>query len=188
MIETPIKTALVLFLVFSLPQSVSASDYAADTEGGHAYIQFKISHLGLSRLAGRYSRFSGDFSYDENNPSAATIEVVIDTRSIDSNHAECDWHVRDEDFLNVAASPEARFFSRSFNGHGEGKAALVGDLTLRGVTRPVRIEVDHVGEGTDPWGGYRHGFSGKTRIVLADYALVRAADPDRMGEAHSALS
>ncbi|MEW8535768.1 MAG: YceI family protein [Candidatus Thiodiazotropha endolucinida] len=173
MIKIPIGPALVLFLVFGLSQSVSASDYGIDTEGGHAYIQFKISHLGFSWLTGRFNRFSGDFSYDENNPSAATVEVVIDTRSIDSNHAERDKHLRDEDFLNVAAYPEARFISRSFNEHGEGKATLVGDLTLRGVTRPVRIEVDHVGAGTDPWGGYRRGFSGRTRIVLVDFGITK---------------
>jgi polyisoprenoid-binding protein YceI len=141
----PIDSTRLLFLLIGLHQEVYASDYVIDTEGGHAYIQFKISHLGFSWLTGRFNRFSGEFSYDENNPSTARVVVAIDTGSIDSNHAERD----------------------------EGKATLVGDLTLRGVTRPIHIDVEHMGAGSDPWGGYRRGFSGKTPIVLADFGISK---------------
>jgi polyisoprenoid-binding protein YceI len=164
---------LMMGCVFGIPRSGIASDYVIDTEGGHAFIQFRISHLGYSWLVGRFNRFSGNFSYDEKKPEAASVSVLIDTASIDSNHAERDKHLRDEDFLDVAQYPQATFESRSFNPQPDGKAKLVGDLTLRGVTHSIVIDVEPVGSGPDPWGGYRMGFSGHTRLVLADYGITR---------------
>jgi polyisoprenoid-binding protein YceI len=152
--------------------STHASDYVIDTEGGHAFIQFRISHLGYSWLSGRFNHFSGSFSYDEKAPSAATVEVDIETASIDTNHAERDKHLRGEDYLDVARFPQARFVSTDYKESGEG-ALLTGELTLHGVTRPIEIEVKPVGAGMDPWGGYRRGFEGTTRIRLADFGITK---------------
>ncbi|MES9979085.1 MAG: YceI family protein [Candidatus Thiodiazotropha sp. 6PLUC5] len=167
----------VILLVFTVlifsTQNGLASSYEIDTKGGHAFIQFKISHLGYSWLVGRFNRFSGEFEYDSKNPSDSSITVVIETESIDSNHAERDKHLRDEDFLDVNRFPEARFVSRSFTEREDGSALLVGDLTLRGVTRSIEIEVDHVGSGSDPWGGYRRGFYGETKLILADFGITK---------------
>ncbi|MCU7923389.1 MAG: YceI family protein [Candidatus Thiodiazotropha sp. (ex Dulcina madagascariensis)] len=168
-----VPSALILYLSMCWCQIGLASDYLIDTEGGHAFIRFKISHLGYSWLAGRFNRFSGEFSYDEKDPSAARVEVVIDMASIDSNHAERDKHLRDDDFLAVESYPEARFVSTSFSELGGGKALLKGDLTLRGITRTLTIDVEHVGAGSDPWGGYRRGFAGETRLVLADFGITK---------------
>jgi polyisoprenoid-binding protein YceI len=164
---------LVLWLSSFYTHNGMASSYVIDTEGGHAYIQFRISHLGYSWLVGRFNRFSGAFSYDKKNPSESTISVVIETASIDSNHAERDKHLRDEDILNVRRFPEARFVSRSFTEREDGTALLKGDLTLRGITRSIDIEVEHVGAGSDPWGGYRRGFTGKAKLVLADFGITK---------------
>ncbi len=153
--------------------TLSASDYVIDTEGGHAFIQFRISHLGYSWLVGRFNRFSGEFSYDERAPEAASIEVDIATASIDTNHAERDKHLRDEDYLDVERFPQARFVSTGYQPAGEGKGRLTGQLTLRGVTRRIEIQVEHVGAGMDPWGGYRMGFEGTTRITLADFGITK---------------
>jgi polyisoprenoid-binding protein YceI len=166
----------IIMLVFCsvLPAGpATASDYVIDTEGGHAFIQFKISHLGYSWLIGRFNRFSGEFSYDEKNTASAHIEVLIDTASIDSNHAERDKHLRDEDYLDVERYPEARFVSTSYAEREDGTGLLLGDLTLRGVTRQIEVDVKHVGAGTDPWGGYRRGFEGSTRIKLADFGITK---------------
>lgn len=164
-----VTASLLVMALFTSP--VHAENYMIDIKGAHAFIQFKIKHLGYSWLLGRFNKFDGNFSYDEKNPSAAKITVNIDTSSIDSNHAERDKHLRGEDFLNVKKYPEARFISTSFEEKGNGKAILKGDLTLHGVTRPIVIDVEHIGHGKDPWGGYRRGFAGKTTLTLKDFGI-----------------
>ena len=165
---------LLVLAVFAAlaARPAAASEYLIDTEGAHAFIQFKISHLGFSWLLGRFDHFSGNFSFDENDPASATAEVVIDTASVDTNHAERDRHLRDTDYLDSADFPQARFVSTGYEPLGGGKGRLHGNFTLRGVTRPIVIDVDTVGAGTDPWGGYRQGFEGTTRFALADFGIT----------------
>ncbi len=163
--------AVALAAAIVLPAQAFAEKYVIDTEGSHAFIQFRIQHLGYSWLSGRFNTFSGSFEYDEKNPEKASVQVDIDVASIDSNHAERDKHLRDKDFLDVKKFPKAKFVSKSFKENGDGTAVLTGDFTLRGVTRPVTIDVEHIGHGSDPWGGYRRGFEGTTRIALADYGI-----------------
>jgi polyisoprenoid-binding protein YceI len=150
---------------------LQAEEYALDTKGAHAFIQFRIKHLGYSWLYGRFNDFGGSFSYDEKNPSAAKIKVDIDPASIDSNHAERDKHLRSEEFLHVQKYPKAGFVSTSYTEKADGTALLKGELTLRGVTKPVTIQVEKIGHGPDPWGGYRRGFYGTTQIALADFGI-----------------
>jgi polyisoprenoid-binding protein YceI len=164
----------LLLLFGSIAQ---AADYVIDTKGAHAFIQFHIKHLGYSWLVGRFNRFDGEFSYDEANPQTAKVAVTIDTTSIDSNHAERDKHLRDEDFLEVDKFPEARFVSTSYRDLGEGKGELVGEFTLRGITRPITIAVTQIGAGDDPWGGYRRGFEGRASFALADFGIKRDLGP-----------
>lgn len=175
--KRPLHLTLAASLALLASGAVQAADYLIDTKGAHAFIQFHIKHLGYSWLVGRFNRFGGEFSYDEANPEAAKVAVTIETASIDSNHAERDKHLRDEDFLEVDRFPEARFVSTSYRDLGDGKGELVGDLTLHGVTRPLTIEVTHIGAGDDPWGGYRRGFEGRTSFALADFGIKRDLGP-----------
>ncbi len=164
----------LLLLLSGLAQ---AADYVIDTKGAHAFIQFHIKHLGYSWLVGRFNTFSGEFSYFEANPNASKVSVTIDTASVDSNHAERDKHLRDEEFLDVEQFPEARFVSTSYRDLGDGKGELQGELTLHGVTRPLSIAVTMIGAGDDPWGGYRIGFEGRTSFALADFGIKRNLGP-----------
>jgi len=152
--------------------SAQAADYIFDKKGAHAFIQFRVQHLGYSWLYGRFNNFDGTFSYDEADPKSAKVSVTIDTTSVDSNHAERDKHLRNEDFLNVDKFPEATFESTSFDGK-----TLVGDLTLLGVTKSVEIDVQKIGEGKDPWGGYRAGFEGTTTFAMADFGVKKSLGP-----------
>lgn len=154
-----------------------AADYVIDTEGQHAFVNFKISHLGYSWLWGTFKEFDGRFSFDADQPEASKVEVNLETASVDTNHAERDKHLRSEDFLDVKKFPQARFVSTGFEDKGDGKAVLTGDLTLHGVTRTVVIDVEHIGQGEDPWGGYRAGFFGTTRLKLADFGITRDLGP-----------
>jgi len=164
-------TAYALAAAILLPAQVLADRYLIDTEGTHAFIQFRIQHLGYSWLSGRFNTFSGTFDYDESKPDKASVQVDIDVASIDSNHAERDKHLRGDEFLDVKKFPRAKFESTSFSDNGDGTAVLKGKLTLHGVTNPVTINVEHIGHGSDPWGGYRRGFEGTTRFALADYGI-----------------
>lgn len=145
--------------------------YLIDTEGAHAFIQFRIKHLGYSWLYGRFNEFGGTFTYDPDDTSASQAQVEIKTASLDSNHAERDKHLRGSDFLDVTKYPTATFRSTSYKETGFNKGVLEGELTLKGITKPVKIEVERIGNGPDPWGGYRRGFEGRTEFALKDFGI-----------------
>lgn len=158
-------------LLIGLSGNLHATEYKIDTAGAHAFIQFKIKHLGYSWLHGRFDDFEGRFSYDPKKPEDSDVTVVIDTASVNSNHAERDKHLRGKDFLHVEKYPQARFESTAFIPKGNGKAELKGELTLHGVTREISIDVTEIGGGKDPWGGYRQGFTGTTEFALKDFGI-----------------
>ena len=149
----------------------AAERYLIDTAGAHAFIQFRIPHLGFSWLHGRFNEFEGQFTFDPADPSASSVEVRIDTASIDSNHQRRDDHLRGEDFLAVAEFPQAAFRSTAFVPLGDDRYRLEGELNLLGRTAPIRIDVVQIGAGTDPWGGFRRGFEGTTSLTLADWGI-----------------
>lgn len=162
--------------VMSLP--ALADTYVIDTKGAHASINFAIKHLGYSVLTGRFDTFSGEFTYDPAKPEASTVNVSIDTGSVNSNHAERDKHLRGDDFLNVEKFPKATFVSKKIVlDDDKDEFDIVGDLTLNGVTKSITIEVEKIGEGKDPWGGYRAGFSGETTITLKDFNVKMDLGP-----------
>ncbi len=98
--KTLIATGMAVAMM--LPLGANAADYVIDTKGAHASINFKVSHLGYSFIKGRFNNFSGEFSYDPANIDASAVEVVVDTTSLDSNHAERDKHIRSSDFIDAS--------------------------------------------------------------------------------------
>lgn len=167
--QTFLTSIILAIILMSFP--IHAADYELDTKGAHAFIQFKIKHLGYSWLLGRFNKFDGSFSYDENNPLASKVAINIDMASVDSNHAERDKHLRGDDFFEVKKYPKSTFVSTSFTDKGNGKAILKGDLTLHGITKPISLDVEDTGHGADPWGGYRRGFSAITKLTLKDFNI-----------------
>ncbi|MCG8710147.1 YceI family protein [Brenneria sp. 4F2] len=156
--------------------SALAADYKFDKEGQHAFIQFRINHLGYSWIYGGFNDFDGSFSFDESNPAADKVKVTINTGSVDTNHAERDKHIRSADFLNVSKHPQATFTSTEVKKEGE-EYDILGDLTLNGVTRPVTLEAKLVGKGDDPWGNYRAGFEAEGTIKLKDFNITQDLGP-----------
>lgn len=157
-----------------LTQPARAADY--DIDPSHAFIQFRISHLGYSVLNGRFNQFAGKFSWDQTNPQSSRIEVVVDAASIDSNWAERDKHLRSADFLDVEKFPRATFKGTKYSGDARG-GKLEGTLTLHGITRPMTLDVQFIGEGPDPWGGYRAGFKAQTTLRRADFDMTYELGP-----------
>jgi polyisoprenoid-binding protein YceI len=159
-----IGTTLAISLLVSA--QTMAADYVIDTEGQHASVNFKVGHLGYSYIIGRFNDFSGKFSHDPAKPLDSNVSVTIQAKSLDTNHAERDKHLRSADFFEVNKYPVITFESTSFK---NGK--MVGYLSLHGVTKPVTLDVTHIGEGDDPWGGYRSGFEGEVSVKAIDFGL-----------------
>lgn len=155
----------------AIPMFVNAADYNIDSDGAHASINFKVSHLGYSFIQGRFNKFNGKFSYDPENITASRVMVNVDTQSLDSNHAERDKHIKSSDFIDANKFSTAKFVSTKVT-PGNGTAlTITGNLTLHGITKTITIDANFIGEGKDPWGGYRAGFQGTTRLHLADFGI-----------------
>lgn len=172
------KTLLGLLLAstVSYAGSALAANYKIDKEGQHAFIQFRIKHLGYSWLYGTFKDFDGTFTFDEANPAADKVNVTIKTDSVDTNHAERDKHIRSADFLNVAKAPLATFTSTGVKKSGDD-LVITGNLTLNGVTKPVTLEAKLLGQGDDPWGNYRAGFEARGKIRLKDFNITTDLGP-----------
>jgi polyisoprenoid-binding protein YceI len=159
-----------------------AADYTIDKEGQHAFVNFKISHLGYSFIYGTFKDWTGTFSFDAAKPEDSKISINLKTASVFTNHAERDKHISSKDFLDVATYPDAKFVSTKVvttgkNADGKLTADVTGDLTLHGVTKPVVVKTVFLGEGKDPWGGYRAGFEGTTSIKRSDFGKMMDLGP-----------
>ncbi|MCF6194597.1 MAG: YceI family protein [Kangiellaceae bacterium] len=164
-------------LATSFSAITNAADYVVDYAGAHASINFKVQHLGYSWLTGRFDKFEGKFSYDAKDVSASKIELTIDTTSINTNHAEREKHLRSADFLEVNKFASATFVSSSVAEKADGKLEIKGALTMHGISKEITIDAIKIGEGKDPWGGYRAGFSGTTEITMKDFGIKMDLGP-----------
>lgn len=156
---------------------VMAADYAIDKKDQHAFINFKISHVGFSYIYGTFKDWDGDMTFDAAKPEDSKISVVLQTASVDTNHAERDKHIRTPDFLDVAKFPTATFKSTAVKSTGADTADVTGNLTLHGVTKPIVIAAHFIHEGVDPWGATRAGFEGTSKIVLKDFDIKKDLGP-----------
>lgn len=161
--------AFAATLFVAAPIASQAAEYTVDLS--HSFIQFRTKHLGYSWLPGQFNKFEGTMNYDPAaGPGVQSISLTIDMASVDTNWAARDKHLRSADFLNVAKYPTATFKSTSFEGGAEG-GKLTGDLTLHSVTKTISFNVTKIGEGKDPWGGYRAGFEGKYNLKRAEFGM-----------------
>lgn len=173
-----VAAAVALAVTAGVSAAEESGTYDFDGVGAHQFITFKISHLGYSWLYGRFNEFDGQFFYDADNPENSSVNVTVETGSVDSNHAERDRHLRGKDLLHAGQFPQATFKSKRIvldDDAGEGE--IVGDLTLRGVTKEVTLDVEMIGHGKDPWGGYRMGFEADTTFKLADFGIPMNLGP-----------
>ena len=159
--------ATTLAASMALPMGVMAADYKVDTT--HAFVNFKVSHLGYSFIQGRFNKFDGQFSYDESNVEASKVTVNVDTTSLDSNHAERDKHLKGSKYINADKYSTAKFVSTKVTKKADGGLSVTGDMTFYGTTKSIVVDANFIGGGKDPWGGTRAGFEGTTRLELADF-------------------
>ena len=137
----------------------------------HTSVEFAVRHLMISTVKGRFSGVSGTIAADD-DLSAATVEIAIDPASVDTREPQRDAHLRSADFFEVEKYPAVTFKSNAIEKRSGDRFQLVGDLTIRGVTRPVTLDVTSHGSITDPWGGQRSGFSATTTIKRSAFGLT----------------
>ena len=138
----------------------------------HSLIEFAVRHLMISTVKGRFGGVEGTVQLDEADPAFADIDVRIDVASIDTREAQRDAHLRSADFFDVERFPHITFTSKRPVSRRGSQFTLVGDLTLRGVTKEVALDVSEEGRGTDPWGGERLGFSATTKVKRSEFGLT----------------
>lgn len=146
------------------------SRYVIDPSHSHA--AFSVRHLMVSNVRGEFQRFSGEVSYDPARPEATAVNVSIDVASINTREEKRDAHLRSADFFDAERFPAITFASKGAKKSGDG-IALVGDLTIHGVTREVTVAVEDItAEHKDPWGNSRIGGSASTKIKRSDFGMT----------------
>ena len=137
----------------------------------HSGISFSIRHMVVSKVRGRFSKFSGSVQLDEDDLTRSTVQVAIDASSVDTGTAQRDDHLRSADFFDVEKFPELRFESQRIEKLSDDRYRLVGDLTIHGVTRGVALDVEYGGRAKDPWGNERIGFIARGDLDRKNFGL-----------------
>ena len=166
-----IKSIFLAITLLSVSNLTLADKFIIDTEGGHAAINTKFRHLGVSWLVGEFKTLEGTFTFDPDNVEASSVVVDIDTTSLDSNHERRDAKLSEAEYLNVAEFPTAKFVSTSVVDKGEGNMTVNGDFTFRGMTKPLAMEVKPVGIGETRFNDFRAGFEGTAVIDTQEYGM-----------------
>lgn len=141
-------------------------------DAAHSSLTFKVQHLVISEVGGYFREFDGSLvSKNDNDFSGSTISLVAKVASINTDNADRDKHLRSDDFFNAEKFPELKFVSKSFKKVSGNKYALIGDLTIRDVTKQVKLDVEYKGTVKDPWGNTKSGFKLTGAINRFDYNL-----------------
>jgi len=154
------------------PAEVRAGAYALDSD--HGKITWSVSHLGFSTYTGQFVNVQAELKLDPANPSASTLTATIPLTDVASGNAGLNGHLQTADFFDAANHPTATFVSRSVTVDADdaNEATVVGDLTLRGVTRPVTMEVEFNQAGPSMGNAYRAGFDGEATIKRSEFGIT----------------
>ena len=143
-----------------------------EIDSSHSSVHFSMRHLVIAKVRGSFARWSGTVQVPDGDFSRATVAVMIDASSIDTRVADRDAHLKSADFLDVAHHPELRFVGRRVQARSGAEIDVVGDLTIKGITREAVLRVEQHGQAKDPWGNVRAGFTAKTSIDRKDFGLT----------------
>lgn len=138
----------------------------------HSTVEFSVRHMMFATVKGRFQSFTAALTTDDANPKAAKVEVAIDAASVNTHQDQRDAHLRSADFFEVEQHPKLTYVSRRIEGDPASDFTIVGDLTIRGVTREVPLKATFTGEGKDPWGGTRRGFTAAGTINRSEFGLT----------------
>jgi polyisoprenoid-binding protein YceI len=138
----------------------------------HSEVGFSVRHMVFAKVRGQFKTWSADLAYSADDPTKTAINAEIDTASIDTREEKRDAHLRSDDFFNAEKFPKMTFKSRRIDRAGDSRYKVIGDLTIRDVTREVTLDVEQTGHGKDPWGNHRLGFTAKGAINRSDWGLT----------------
>lgn len=138
----------------------------------HSAIEFSVRHMMIAKVRGGFSAYEAKAELDPEALDQSKVSATVDVASIDTGNADRDTHLKGSDFFDVEKHPKITFESTKIDKKGEGSYALTGDLTIRGVTKPVTFDVEAMGPAKDPWGNMRWGFTLEAKISREDYDLT----------------
>jgi polyisoprenoid-binding protein YceI len=143
-----------------------------EIDSSHSSVHFSVRHLVIAKVRGTFARWSGTVQVPDGDFSNATVDVTIDASSIDTGVAQRDAHLKSPDFFDVAKYPELRFVGKRAEQRSRTQIDVVGDLTIRGITREVILRVEPHGQAKDPWGNVRAAFTARTSIDRQAFGLT----------------
>ncbi|MBW3658122.1 MAG: YceI family protein [Actinobacteria bacterium] len=153
----------------TLPQLEQLSGtYTIDPS--HSRVGFVARHAMVTKVRGGFNDFAGTFTIAD-DVADSDAQLVIQAKSVDTRNPDRDEHLRSNDFFAMEEHPEIRFVSTGIEKVAQAEYRVTGDLTLRGVTKPVTIDLEYTGTATDPWGNTRVGFEGSTQVNRKDWGL-----------------
>lgn len=162
---------ITICLTLALPVLASATTWNIDPD--HSNVGFRVKHLMVSNVKGNFNKYSGVVDIDDKDVTRSKIDVTIDTNSINTNVQKRDDHLRSADFFDVTKYPNMTFVSKKVAKAGKGALKVTGDLTIRGITKEVILNVEPLSkESKDPWGNIRRGTSASTTINRKDFGLT----------------
>lgn len=167
MVHDRILVSALFSAALLLAGAAQGAEYKVDPS--HSNIGFTIRHI-VSNVSGEFREAEGAFSFDPAKPETAKLSAKVKVASVNTNNEKRDGHLKSEEFFDAAKHPEMTFVAKKLSKAG-GAYKLAGDLTIRGVTKPVTFDVDFLGEATDPWGMERAGFTAKTKINRKDFGV-----------------
>lgn len=138
----------------------------------HSEISFSVRHMMISTARGRFEDFDGKFDVNETDPSQSKIEVTIQAASINTKDGQRDGHLKSPDFFDVEKYPTLSFKSKRIEKVDAQNLRLIGDLTIKDVTKEVALAVEYAGQSKSPWGTVSAGFSARTKINRKEWDLV----------------
>ena len=160
-----------MFVLAVATASIQAQDtFNVDT--AHSSLIFRVKHLNTSYAYGRFNDFSGSFVIDKKSPAKNSLNLEVKTASVDTANAQRDTHLKGPDFFNVKQFPTATFKSKSVKlGGAPGTMDVTGDLTINGVTKPVKATIELTGEGPTPFKDYRAGLETTLTLKRSDFGI-----------------
>jgi polyisoprenoid-binding protein YceI len=165
------RVLLLLGVIVAFPLVVRAEPARWNLDTEHSTIEFRVTHMVVSKTTGRFTDYAGFIDMDAEVGTVTAIEATIKAGSINTNHEKRDAHIRNADFLDVEQYPTMTFKMKSYKKTAESFTA-VGDFTLRGVTKEITLVGRYNGTTKDPWGNTRAGFSAEGKLNRKDFGLV----------------